>query len=107
MPEEVKHGVVVHHFAWHHQDSQNDASLPSVYDVVGVIAQMNASPFQAHWRGIRIGGTDAKICRSLVGTIHVSLLPTFFRNPVVASRILLDKFLALCLRDPGRQRDGR
>ena len=60
MPEEVKHGLIVHHLAWHHQDRHDDATLASIHDVVGVIAQMGSSPLQAHRRCIRIAGTDAR-----------------------------------------------
>src|SRR5438067_2316767 len=38
MPEQVKHGLIVHHLARHHQDRQDNAPLASVYDVVGVVA---------------------------------------------------------------------
>src|SRR5215469_14873557 len=38
IPEQVKHGLIVHYLAWHHQDRQDDAPLASVYDVVGVVA---------------------------------------------------------------------
>jgi len=102
MPEQVKHGVIVHHLARHHQNRQDDAPLASIHDVVSVVAQMDASALQAHRRRIRIGGTDPKIRGPLVGTVHVSLLPTFLRNPIVASSILLGEFLTACLRDPGR-----
>ena len=44
VPEQVKHGMIVHHLAWHHQDRQDNASLASVYDVVSVVAQMGAPP---------------------------------------------------------------
>jgi hypothetical protein len=37
IPEEVEHGLIVHHLAWHNQHRQDDPTLASIYDVMGVV----------------------------------------------------------------------
>src|SRR5712691_2837091 len=44
MPEEIKHGLMVHYLAWHDQHRQDDAMFTSIDDVVRMIAQMGSSP---------------------------------------------------------------
>src|SRR5258708_7973872 len=97
MPEEVEHRLIVHDFAWHAEHRQDNPTFASVHDVVRVVAQMESSSLEAHGRGIGIGGADTEGSRPLIGPIHLSLLPTFLRDPVVSSRILLRQFLASCL----------
>ena len=62
-----------------------------------MIPQMRASPFQAHRSRIRVRGADFEVRRPLVETMHLPLLLTFLRDPVVPSCIVLSEFLVLCL----------
>jgi hypothetical protein len=106
VPEQIEHGLIVHHLARRDQHSQDDAAFASLHDVVRVVAQVSSSSFEAHWSGIRIGGTDPKVSSSLVGTSDVPLLPTSLCNPVVSGSIVHRKFLSLFLRDGGGQSSG-
>jgi hypothetical protein len=92
--------------AWHDEHPQDDPAFAPVHNVVSMIAQVDASSLEAHRRSIGIGRTHAKISRPPIGAIHLSLLPTFFRDPVVTSSILLSKFLSPGFGDGGRQREG-
>src|SRR5438445_11716213 len=53
MPEEIKHGLIVHYLAWHDQHLQDDAMFASIDHVVRMVAQMGSSPFEAHRCRIR------------------------------------------------------
>src|SRR6266704_1333741 len=88
------------------QDRQNDAPLAPIDHIVGLIAQVGSSSFEAHRRGIRIRGADAKIGCPLIGATDRSLLSTFLRDPVMASCVLRRQFPVLCLREDDRQRCG-
>jgi hypothetical protein len=90
------HGLVIHHFRRSHQRLENDPGFATVDDIVHVIAQMYAATFQAHWGRIRISRADFEVRCPLVETMHLPLLPTFLRNPVVPSCILCSQFLVLC-----------
>src|SRR6266700_2497337 len=106
VPEQIQHGMIIHHLPRGNQDRQNDATFAPIDHIVGMIAQMRSSPFEAHWCGIRISGADAKICRALIGATDLSLLSTFLRDPVMASRVLCRQVLVLALRKDDRQRRG-
>src|SRR5258708_5773410 len=71
-----------------------------------VITQMDSSPFEAHGRGIRIGGANPKISGSPVEAMDFPLLPTFFRDPVVSSSIVCRKFFKIGLGDDGGEKHG-
>jgi len=58
---------------------------------------MRASPFQPHRCRIRIGGADFEVRRPLIKAMHLSLLPTLLRDPIMSRRILTRQFLFLCL----------
>src|SRR2546423_11410687 len=51
-PEEVKHRVIVHHFAWHDQYPQDDATFASIHHVVRMVAQVGSTSLEAHWGSI-------------------------------------------------------
>src|SRR5258708_1331318 len=106
MQEQIQDGMIVHHLPRSDQDCQNDATFASIDHIMGMIAQMGASSFEAHRRGIRISGADPKIGRALIGATDFSLLSTFLCDPVMASGVLCRQFLVLCLREEDRQRRG-
>ena len=83
------HGLVIHHFRRGHQHLENDPGFAAIDDIVGMIAQMRASSFQAHRRGIGISGADFEVRCPLVEPMHLPLLPTFLRDPVVPCGIAL------------------
>ena len=60
-----------------------------------MIAQMRASSFQSHRGRVRISGADFEVRRALVKAMHLPLLPTFLRDPVVPRRILVSKIFLL------------
>ena len=104
VPEQIEHGLVVHHFARGDQHRQDDAAFASIGDIVGLVAQVHTSAFEAHQCGIWIGGTDSKIRCPLIEAMDFPLLPPLFRNPVMACRIVDGKFFSLYLRENHRQR---
>ena len=77
-----------------------------IHNVMPVIAQMDSSTFEAHGRGIRIGGAHPKISGSPVEAMDFPLWPTFFRDPVVSSSIVCRKFFKLGLGDDGGEKRG-
>src|SRR5207248_842016 len=88
VPEQIQHRMIVHHLPRGHQDRQNDATFASIDHIMGMIAQVGSSSFEAHRCSIGISGADAKICRPLIGATDLSLLSTFLRDPVMASCVL-------------------
>jgi hypothetical protein len=54
---------------------------------------MRAAAFQAQWRGIGVGGTDAKIRGALVVAMHLALGLTRLGDPVMPCGIRLGKLL--------------
>src|SRR5258708_29589173 len=107
MPEQIQHGMIVHHLPRSHQHRQNDATLASIDDIVRMITKMSSPSFEAHWRGVGVGGADPKIRRPLIGATDLSLLSTFLGDPIMASRVLRHQFLAFFLREGGGQKQGR
>src|ERR1019366_1152383 len=73
---------------------------------MGMVAQVRSTCFEAHWCGIRIGGTDPKICCSFIGATDLALLPTFLLDPVMASSVLCRQFFVPLLRQDDRQWRG-
>lgn len=97
VPEQVLHGMIVHHLSGSHQDGENDTTFASIDDIMGMIAQMSSSSLEAHGRRIRISGADPNVRRALLGTVDLALLPPFLGDPVVPGGVLRRKFLALSL----------
>jgi hypothetical protein len=97
MPEQIQHRMIVHHLPGGHQDRQNDAPFASIDHIMGMIAQMGSSSFEAHRRRVRISSADAKIRRLLVGAMDLSLLSAFLCDPVMASGVVCRQFLMLLL----------
>src|SRR5260370_41968226 len=81
--------------------------LPPSTSVLGVIAQMNASPLETHRCRIRIGGTDPEIRGPQVSAMDVSLLLASFRHPVVSGSIVCRQLLAPCLREDDGEKRGQ
>src|SRR5260370_19562218 len=100
------HRLVIHRLAGCGQHCQDNSAFAPIHDVMRVIAQMDSSTFEAHGRGIRIGGAHPKISGSPVEAMDFPLLPTFFRDPVVSSSIVCRKFFKLGLGDDGREKRG-
>src|SRR5258708_246523 len=68
---------------------------------------MGSTSLEAHRRGIRIGGTDPKVSSWWIRTMHISLLPPTFRNPVMPGGIFFCEFLPLCLGECCGQWGGK
>ena len=85
VPEQIEHGLIVHHLARRDQYGQDDGAFASIHDVVCVLAQLDSSTLEAHRCRIRIGGTYPKVSSSPIEAMDFSLLPTSLCNPVVAS----------------------
>src|SRR5437879_5819197 len=81
--------------------------LPPSTTIVGMIAKVGSSSFEAHRRGVRIGGADPKIRRSLIGATDLALLSTFLCDPVMASCVFCRQFLSLSLREDYGKRSRR
>src|SRR5258708_26204786 len=71
-----------------------------------MVAQMNSSSLESHWRRIRIGRADPKVGRSPIESMDFSLWPTFFCDPIMSGSSVCRKFLQLGLGDNGGQRCG-
>ena len=106
MPAYIKHGLIVHHLPWCDQHCQDHPTFASIHDVMRVVAQVGSSPFEAHGCGIRVGDADPKISGSPVEAMDFSLLPAFFRDPVVSSSIVCRKVLKLSLVDGSGEKHG-
>src|SRR5258708_16431936 len=102
-PQQVAHRLVIHDLRRRHQYLEDDARFAAIDDIVGMIPQMRASPFQPHRRRIRIRGADFEVRRSLVKAMHLPLLLTFLCDPIVPSGILAGQFLLLFLREDNGQ----
>ena len=74
MPEQIQHGVIVHHLPGSDQHRQNDLRrVPPSNHIVGMIAQMGSSALEAaSARRRTIGGAEPKICRPLVGAMYLA-----------------------------------
>jgi len=103
---QIKHGLIIHYLAGGHQCRQDNPAFAPSTSVLGVIAQMGSSPFKAHGRGVRVGGTDLEISSTSRETMNFPLWSASLYDPVVSSRIVYGKFLSLDLRDHRGQKRG-
>src|SRR3954470_1215006 len=55
-PQEIDGRLVVLHLGWRHPRGQDDASLPTVDDIMVVVAQTDATTAGSQWGGVRVGG---------------------------------------------------
>src|SRR5260221_1129287 len=95
--DEVTHRLVIHDFRRRHQYLEDDACFAAIDDIVGMIPQMRASPFQPHRGGIRISRADPQVGGALIIPTHFSLRPSLFGDPVMPRCNFLSEFLSLWL----------
>ena len=85
-----------------YQHLEDDTRFAAIDDIVGMIPQMRASPFQPHQGRIRISGADFEVRRPKVVAMHLPRFSTFLCDPVVPHHILARQFLLLCFGEDDR-----
>src|SRR5918911_932988 len=72
---------------------RNDAGLPTIDDVMIVVAQLERRTDPgSHQGGIRIGGTHAEVSNpAIISMVHIPLLVSVFGNPVVSAMVLISE----------------
>src|SRR5260370_21628035 len=58
VPEQVQHGMIVHHLPRSDQHRENDATFASIDLVLGLVAQMGSASLEAHQRRLKFGVTE-------------------------------------------------
>ena len=84
-PQQIQHGLVLHHLGRRDERGEDDPGLPAVDDVMVVVAQIQPATAVAHERGVRIGDAGAEVGHAPVVSPHYgSIGPTGLADPVVA-----------------------